>query len=611
MRAWILWMRAATLCAMADGIERKLTTIVAADVAAYSRLVRADEEATLTALRGHRLELFNPLIERYGGRIANTAGDSLLLEFPSAVEAVRCAIAVRDGLAARNRDIPDDRQIKLRIGINVGDVVAEGDDLLGDGVNVAARLEGLSEPGGICLSRTARDQVRDHIDLSLEDLGAVEVKNIARPVRAFRIRQAGATPSQRQITAANPAKMAFKLPGKPSIAVLPFDNMTGDQTQDYLSDGLTENIIAVLASSPNLFVIARNSAFTFKGRAVQVQEVAEQLGVRYVLEGSVQKAGERVRVTAQLVDAIDGRHLWADRHDRTLDDIFELQDDIAQNIGLAMQVNLVRGETAQRVSAAFSSAESLKLFLEFIHHWEPWSAAGNQAAEAALEQLMAREPDNPRVVASRGAILWQKVALGLSDNPKQDWADARAFASRAVELDPQEEQGLYLSAMLAMQSGEPDIALALADQAIRVAPNSGYCLAVAGDIKSYCGYPEEGILLLEQAMRIEPIYPEWMPAQLAGAHYRLEHYEEVKDLCRGLLAADLRNQGVRLQALLYLCYVAVQEGDLTTARGCVADARRFRPQLTCQTVLQQNAWQKDQTRLERFIDALREAGLPE
>lgn len=293
---------------MTERSNRRLAAIVAADVAGYSRLVGLDEEGTLQSLHAHREELLDPLIAEHGGRIANTAGDSLLLEFPSAVDAVRCAVAVQAGMAGRNADVEETRRVEFRIGINVGDVIAQGDDLLGDGVNVAARLEGLADPGGICISRTARDQVRDRMEIALHDMGEVEVKNIARPVRVFRV---VAGEKETAAPTAGPAAPTPPLPDKPSIAVLPFENMSGDPDQEYFADGMTEDLITDISKLSGLLVIGRNSSFVYKGKSVVLRQVGRELGVRYVLEGSVRKAGNRVRINAQLIDAESGHHVWA------------------------------------------------------------------------------------------------------------------------------------------------------------------------------------------------------------------------------------------------------------------------------------------------------------
>jgi adenylate cyclase len=295
---------------------RKLAAILAADVAGYSRLTGLDEEGTLKRLRRLRRELINPAVALHRGRIVKTTGDGILIEFPSVVDAVRCALDVQRGMDGRNADVSVEQRIEFRVGINVGDVVVEGEDLLGDGVNVATRLEGISEPGGICISDAAYQQVRDKLDVNFEDAGEQQLKNIARPVRVYRVRLSSGAPSSRP---------ALPLPVKPSIAVLPFQNMSGDPEQEYFADGMVEEIITALSRFRLLFVIARNSSFTYKGRAVDVKQAGRELGVRYVLEGSVRKAASRVRITGQLIDAATGAHLWADRFDGTLEDIFELQ----------------------------------------------------------------------------------------------------------------------------------------------------------------------------------------------------------------------------------------------------------------------------------------------
>src|SRR6266436_5546060 len=326
-----------------ERVERRLAAILAADVAGYSRLMGADEEGTLARLKAHRRELIDPNIAEHHGRIVKTTGDGMLVEFGSVVDAVRCAVAVQQAMAERNAAEPHDRRIELRVGINLGDVIFDGDDLFGDGVNIAARLEGLAEPGGICISEDAFRQVWGKIEAEFGDIGEHSLKNIARPLRVYRVRDAGA--AEKSLSAP-----ALSLPDKPSIAVLPFQNMSGDAEQEYFADGMVEEIITALSRIRWLFVIARNSSFTYKGQAVDVKQVGRELGVRYVLEGSVRKAAGRVRITAQLIDALSGSHLWADRFDGSLEDVFDLQDKVAVSVGGVIEPALQSAEMRRSAS---------------------------------------------------------------------------------------------------------------------------------------------------------------------------------------------------------------------------------------------------------------------
>src|SRR5262252_2247440 len=338
-------------------MERRLAAIFAADVAGYSRLIGADEEGTLERLMAHRRELIDPKIAEHQGRIVKTTGDGVLVEFASPVKAVRCAIEVQHGMVDRNADVPREQRIEFRIGINLGDVVVEDGDIYGDGVNVAARLENIAEPGAVYISRAVRDFVDDHAEMTLEDLGEKSLKNIAKPVRVFRI----AAPDQ---AVAAPAPVGSPaLPHKPSIAVLPFANMSGDAEQEYFSDGMTEDLITDLSKISALFVIARNSSFAYKGRSVKVQEIGHDLGVRFVLEGSIRKAGNRVRITAQLIDAGSGGHLWAERFDRDLTDIFATQDEVVQKIVGALAVKLTRGEEERLRRRGTNNVEAYEFWL--------------------------------------------------------------------------------------------------------------------------------------------------------------------------------------------------------------------------------------------------------
>ena len=445
--------------------NRRLAAIVAADIAAYSRLIGQDEEGTLRALRAHRTELIDALIVQHGGRIANTAGDSLLLEFPSAVDAVRCAIAVQEGMAVRNGEIEADRRIAFRIGINVGDVVAEGKDLLGDGVNVAARLEGLCEPGGLCLSATAHDYVSGNVTAEFVDDGEHELKNIERPVHVWRwskiegagTADAGAVPQP-------PAN-------KPSIAVLPFDNMSSEAEQEYFCDGVVEDIITELSKFRWLSVIARNSTFTYKGKTADVKSIGEELGARYVVEGSVRKAGERIRINAQLIDSGDGSHVWAERYDRQLTDIFDLQDEITQTLVATIEPELAaveRGRARNRPTEILGAWELLQKALWYRYRY---TAEAYDTAESLLAESIALDPGFAAAHATMGWMCYARVIMGYSDDPEKHLQEGARCARTAIELDDREALAYCtLNAVQTMMT-DYDSALTNIDHVIELNPN--------------------------------------------------------------------------------------------------------------------------------------------
>ena len=350
---------------------RRLAAILAADVVGYSRLMGIDEEGTLAALKTHRKEIIDPLITQHQGRIVKTTGDGLLIEFGSIVDAVRFAVVMQQGIESSNAHVDESRRIRFRIGINVGDVIVEGDDIFGDGVNVAARLEALAEPGRICVSATVREHVAEKLPIGFADLGEHVVKNIARPVHVYRIET---RLEPKNVSSGDPAPTQLVLPDKPSIAVLPFQNMSGDPEQDYFADGMVEEIITALSRMRWLFVIARNSSFTYKGRAVDVKQVGRELGVRYVLEGSVRKAGNRVRITGQLIDTATGAHLWADRFDGGLDDIFDLQDQVTSSVVGAIAPKLEQAEIERAKRKPTESLDAYDYFLRGMAAFHQWTA---------------------------------------------------------------------------------------------------------------------------------------------------------------------------------------------------------------------------------------------
>jgi adenylate cyclase len=363
---------------------RKLAAILAADVAGYSRLTGLDEEGTLERLRNLRRELINPAVSLHRGRVVKTTGDGILIEFLSVVDAVRCALDVQRGMDRQNADVPTEKRIEFRVGINVGDVVVEGEDLLGDSVNVAARLEGIAEPGGICISDTAYQQVRDKVDARFQDAGEQQLKNISRPVRVYRVRPSEAASS----------RPALPLPDKPSIAVLPFKNMSGDPEQEYFADGIVEEIITALSRFRQLFVIARNSSFTYKGRAVDEKQVGRELGVRYVLEGSVRRSGDRVRVTGQLIDAVTGAHLWADRFDGALEDIFDLQDRVTTSVVGAIAPKLEQAEIDRAKRKPPENLDAYDYYLRgMASHYQSWSKDAINEALRLYYKAIELDPD--------------------------------------------------------------------------------------------------------------------------------------------------------------------------------------------------------------------------
>ena len=494
---------------MADErVQRRLAAILAADMVGYSRLIGADEEGTIARQRSHRETIIDPQIASYDGRIVKTMGDGLLVEFASVVDALKCAIAIQSGMAERETEVPDDRRIRYRIGINLGDIVIDGEDILGDGVNVAARLEGLAEPGGICISGTVFDQVKGKLDAGFEDLGPQKVKNIAEPVRAYRVTSA---------SLASASTKALPVPEKPSIAVLPFENMSGDPEQEYFSDGITEDIITALSKFGWFFVIARNSSFAYKGRAIDVKQVGRELGVRYVLEGSVRKAGDRVRITAQLIEAETGNHLWAERYDRNLEDIFELQDEITQTISAAIEPELFSSEydrtlrkptenlsawdLFQRGNALFwrSDRASLESGIKLIRKAADLDSNFGQAfgylaygallslflewaqdREATLRQGIA---DAKHALAIDRRDYFAQFALGRLNTLVGDHRAALRALETCVEINPNFALGYLGLEEAHVYDGDAKLAIEYADKAIRLSPNdprSGLCCITKG-----------------------------------------------------------------------------------------------------------------------------------
>src|SRR5271155_1807765 len=445
---------------------RRLTAILAADAAGYSRLMGADEEGTHERLKAHLGELVNPKIGEHRGRVVKNTGDGFLAEFPSVVDAVRCAIEVQRGMADRNAATPPDKRIEFRVGINLGDVIAEEHDIFGDGVNIAARLEALAEPGGVLVSNTVYEHVRDRLPFAFEDLGEQQAKNIARPVRVYRVRGAAA-PVERPFPIPSPP---LALPDKPSIAVLPFQNMSGDLEQEYFADGMVEDIITALSRIRWLFVIARNSSFTYKGHAIDVKQVGRELGVRYVLEGSVRKSGQRVRITAQLIDALNDTHLWADRFDGSLDDVFELQDKVASSVAGVIEPALQAAETARSANPPTNDLTAYDLYLR-AYAIIFTSARNMSHALAFLRQAIAHDPNYGPALALAAICCLRLVNDDSSENADTDRRSGVDFAQRALEV-ARDDPGTLANAAFALACFGEDIGTmtALVDRALAFNP---------------------------------------------------------------------------------------------------------------------------------------------
>ena len=509
---------------------RRLAAILAADVAGYSRLMGADEEGTLERLKALRRELVDPKIAEHHGRIVKTTGDGLLVEFASVVDAVRCAVEVQRAMIARNDGVPDHRRIEIRIGINVGDIIVEDGDIYGDGVNIAARLEGLAEPGGVCVSRTVITQTRGKLDFPVEDLGEQALKNIAQPIHVFRV-----------VSEKPMAEPSLALPDKPSIAVLPFANMSGDPEQEYFADGMVEEIITALSRIRWLFVIARNSSFTYKGKAVDVKQVARELGVRYVLEGSVRKAGNRVRITAQLIDTGTGTHIWADRFDGALDDIFELQDEVASGVAGTIEPKLRQSEFERVSRKPTENLDAYDLYLRALVLRDKPTAESVPEAIALLRRALAIDPNYAPAKAAIGWFRVHEYAHGRNPVSEADAAEAVALAKEVLEAGKDDPDALWMAAYtLIALAGEHDIAAAAIDRALTLNPNAALAWGARVFVLCFRGQPDAAVEACERAMRLSPLDPlrRVFTMGMSLAHQTAGRYEEALDWVEQTLHAE-------------------------------------------------------------------------
>ncbi len=581
-------------------VHRRLAAILAADVAGYSRLMETAEEATLAALTAHLGELIEPCIAGHRGRVVKTTGDGLLAEFASVVDAVRCAVEFQDGMRERNRDTPEARRIEFRIGVNLGDVIVQDDDVYGDGVNVAARLEGLAEPGGVCVSGSVHEQVRNKIEVRFDDLGPRKVKNIGAPVRAYQISLFDVPESLPDHDSAPP------LPDKPSIAVLPFENMSADPEQEYFSDGITEDIITELSKISGLFVIARHSAFTYKGKSVTLKQVGRELGVRCVLEGSVRKAGNRLRITAQLIDTITDHHLWAERYDRDLEDIFAVQEEVARSVAAALAVALKPGERERLAHAPTDNISAYDLYLRA--RTRPWPPTRSNiiSARSAHARVIDIEPTFAGGFAGKSISHSMAVLFGHSDQRNIDAESAMELARRAVELAPAFARAHSALGLAYAASGRHPEAISAARHAVELQPGDADSHSWLARCLMWAGEGAEACDETRTALRLDPQYVEGPYYNLlARVSFTAGRYEDTIDAYERNDALGGPHAPFRFVVLAAAC---AHLGRVERAKKYLQELSRTHPNLSLVQARDMHGTMSD-LEAERQTEGLRKAGL--
>jgi adenylate cyclase len=624
--------------------RRKLSGILSADAVGYSRLMRENEAATILALAESK-ELMSRLIQQFRGQVVDAPGDNLLAEFASVVDAVECAVEIQRELKAKNANVLENRRMEFRIGINLGDVIEEKERIYGDGVNVAARIEGLADAGGICISRTAFDQVKEKLKLGYQYLGEHSVKNIAEPVRVYRVLMeaddigkvigekkpksshwrwvaiggvlvlilvAGALavwnfyfrPAYEPVSV---EKMAFPLPDKPSIAVLPFDNLSGDPSQEWFCDGLTEEIISAISRVENLFVIARNSTFTYKGKPVNVQKVAADLGIRYVLEGSVRQEGNRVRVTAQLIDAVTGHHMFSERYDRDLKGIFALQDDIAIKTLTAVRAALTGGEMARLQARGVSNIDAYFKLLEATEIANRVNKESNIQARRLAEEALQIEPESARAYYILAVTHMFDFWLGPPKSPGESIVQGIKSARKAIELDEFNPYSHGILGILYVNKGDYDKAVEEGQRAASLGPNSAGALFFYGSSLMHASRYEEAIPVLEKALRLSPVKPVSMNLMNLGVCYRMVgSYDDAVRILKRLL----QEQPNHFLGHLILTQTYSEMGHMEEARAQAAKVLKMNPRFSLKSWARISRL-KNPADVQRGIEALRKAGLPD
>ena len=586
-----------------DRVDRRLAAIMAADIAGYSRLMGADEEGTLRRLKAHRKELVDPKITEHRGRIVKTTGDGMLVEFVSVVDAVRCAVDIQRGMLERNADVPADNSIQFRIGINVGDIIIDSGDIFGDGVNVAARLEALADPGGIMVSSVVHDQVRDKLSFGFEDMGEQAVKNIARPVGVHRVHLAEYAPSAaKSVSAQRRPESAGS--DRPSIAVLPFANMSGDPEQEYFADGISEDILTGLSKLRWFFVIARNSSFAYKGKAVDVKRAARELGVRYVLEGSVRKGGNRVRITAQLIDAATGNHIWADRYDGDLTDVFALQDEITKKVVAAIEPKLLEAEGIRSQNRSPEDLGAWDMVIQANSLFWRLTKAETEIAIETLRRAVERYPEYAPAQSMLAFVLLISGYLGWGLMEPQ-LRQAAALAARAAELDDSDPWAHLALGYVAFVRRRTNVAAAEFRRALALNPNFAAAHGYLGWALAFDGQSDQAIAHLEEAIRMSPHDPQnaIFNTGLAVAHYVAGRYAEAVEYSRETLqqrSAFTAGHRIHVASL-------AQAGQIDEAREALARLKEMHPDLSIAWIEQNVPYTPGS--MAKFLEGMRKAGL--
>jgi TolB-like protein/class 3 adenylate cyclase len=593
-----------------EHVERRLAAILAADVAGYSRLMGADEEGTLARLKAIRRSLFDPAITTHRGRIVKTTGDGMLVEFASAVEAVRCAVEVQRGRAMQSADVAQDLRIEFRIGIHVGDIIIDDDDIFGDGVNIAARLEGIAEPGGVCISDDAQRQIRGKVDIAFEDMGPQDLKNIIEPMRAWRLRIDAKSSALLSPKPSIETAQPLPLPDKPSIAVLPFQNMSGDPEQEYFADGMVEEIITALSRFHWLFVIARTSTFTYKGRAVDVKQIGRELGVRYVLEGSVRKAANRLRITGQLVEASTGVHLWADRFEGGVEDVFDLQDQVTASVVGAIAPRLGQAEIDRTKRKPTESLDAYDYFLRGMANVHRWTREANNEALQNFRCAIERDPEFASAYGLAARCYSQRKECGWMADRLRETAEAERLARLAAEFGKDDAIALCTAGIaLAYVVGNLDDGDALIDQALVLNPSLAWAWVFGSWVKIWLGEADVAMERGARAMRLSPNEPEvlfYMQTATAYSHFLVGRYAEALSWAQTAMRQ-------RPNFVISICAAAASgalAGRVADAQEAMASLRQLAPALRIADLKELFPFRRRDDSA-RWAEGLRKAGLPE